>query len=145
MEINQQNSLELFEEVIQAFGEPFIWRWDEKHQALLTEFSRDKKELCLPKLQQFFPHEWNKKNIKQAPKELKLPLKNLAKLTKEQLLFSKPSNGECPAIMALWWPWGHGGTYSVRLVLLKDNYTLNTPQKKGWWASIKERFTTDYL
>ena len=145
LESNQRNLEVIFEEITQELGDEFIWQWDEKRQALLAEFSRDKKELCLPKIQQFFTDEWNKKTIKNAPKELKTQLGSLTKLVKEQLIFTSAARDEQPTIMAIWWPWGHGGTYSLRLVTLTGTYEIKQSSNKNWWRSIKEKFALKYL
>ncbi len=145
MSINQQYLEIIFKEVIEELGDSFNWQWDERRQALLTEFSRDKKELCLPKIQQLFSDEWNKKTIKKAPKALKNQLGILTKLTNNQLLLTCPSIEKQPALMAIWWPWGHGGTYSLRLTILTNSYDISQEKSHSWWASFKEKFSTDFL
>ena len=144
MNVTQENLECVFEDIIQEFDDVFIWQWDDKRLSLLTEFSRDKKDLALPKIEQLFAHEWDKKSIKKSPPVLKKQLGSLAEMVKEQRLFTSPAEDEKPAIMAIWWPWGHGGTYSLRLTVLSDNYDINESQKT-WWFRLKERFAQNYL
>jgi len=73
-------------------------------------------------LRELFTEEWDKKSIKKAPKTIKEELGELANLSKEQLIFTRPANNETPAIAVIWWPWGHGATYSMRIKLLATNY-----------------------
>jgi len=142
---NQTDYTNVFQDLIDELGDVFKWQWDDKRQALLVEFARDKKDLCFPVLQQYFTDEWNKKSIKKAPKALKSQLGDLIKLSKEQRLFTSPEFNNKPAVMGVWWPWGHGGTYSLRLVVLTQNYYYPEDNNKGWWLSFKERFELDYL
>lgn len=122
MQLNQQHLEEVTSQIRQSLGEQFSWQWEKNRQALLSEFARDKKTAALAELRHLFIDEWNKKTIKKAPKALKNQLGDLAKLSKEQLLFSSPANGNTPPLLAIWWPWGHGGTYSLRLMVLTDSY-----------------------
>lgn len=46
----------------------------------------------------------------------------MALLTKEQLIFTRPASDETPAIAIIWWPWGHGATYSMRIKILTTDY-----------------------
>jgi len=111
-------------DITNALGDVFKWQWEEDRSALLSEFSRDKKDQAFNVLQQNFSEHWDKKAIKKAPKSLKSQLGELMNLNKEQCLFTRPATQETPALLAIWWPWGHGGTYSLRLVILDNSYDL---------------------
>ncbi|WP_440876886.1 hypothetical protein [Thalassotalea sp. PLHSN55] len=117
-------------------GHELSWRWEARFSVMLSEFARDKKDKTLVALRKGFPHEWNKKTIKQAPPELKSQLGEFTKLNKEQLIFSLPASDNHPTIIALWWPWGHGGTYSLRLLLVPETY-LYQPQQSSFFDKIK--------
>lgn len=144
MNVTQENLECVFKDIIQELGDVFVWQWDENRHALLTEFSRDKKDLSLPKVQQFFSDEWDKKTIKNSPTSLKNQLGTLAELVKEQRLYTSPAINSQPAMMAIWWPWGHGGTYSLRLTILDDSYDI-TAMKSSWWGKFKQKFAEDFL
>ena len=73
-------------------------------------------------MRQLFTEEWSNKNIKKSPQAIKDELGELAKLTKEQLIFTRPATVDTPALAILWWPWGHGATYSIRIKILSVNY-----------------------
>ena len=69
---------------------------------------------------------------------------DLAKITKDQKILALPENDKTPAITALWWPWGHGGTYSLRIKVLDQSYE-NTPEQKnssGIFSFLKRLFTS---
>lgn len=144
MNVTQENLELIFKQLIQELGDVFTWQWDEGRQALLTEFSRDKKELALPKIQQKFVDEWDKKSIKTVPNSLKKQLGTLTQLNNEQRLFTCSAIDGQPAVMAIWWPWSHGGTYSLRLTVLADSYDIAEIQL-SWWDRLKNRFAKDYF
>jgi hypothetical protein len=112
------------EEQIQAYGKDVIetlssmvkWKYDDFHKVMLAEFSVDKQDQVLFTLQQFFPMCWDVKTIKKAPHETKHYAGAFSKLVKKQKLFSINIEHN-PKIMAVWWPWGHGATVSVRIFL----------------------------
>lgn len=142
MSDKQQQDM-IFNEVTTALGDQITWRWDEQQSALLTEFSWEKKERMLTVLRQLFSEEWHRKSIKKAPKIIKAELGDLAHLTKEQLIFTRPATDKSPAFALIWWPWGHGGTYSMRLIALNNDYDDEALQQaqKNSLLNIFQRFT----
>lgn len=122
MSYNKKQQDTIFDSITIPLGDELTWRWDESKSALLTEFSWEKKERILTILRSLFSEEWHKKNIKKSPKALKLELAEYTNLIKEQLIFTKPATADFPAIALIWWPWGHGATYSMRLKILTSNY-----------------------
>ncbi len=120
---SEQQPEHIFNAITQPLGDELKWRWEDKMSALLAEFSWEKKERILVQLRELFSEEWNKKSIKKAPKALKEELGQLAQLNKEQLVFTRPATEELPALAMIWWPWGHGATYSMRIKVLNINYS----------------------
>ena len=90
--------------------------WDDQSQALLAEFSVDHADPIMAILLQTFPHSWDSKTIKKADPILKHKAQNFAQLKKSQLLMTKDIDGS-EDLMAVWWPWGHGATVSIRVFL----------------------------
>lgn len=133
----------LFNTITTPLGDELSWRWEEQMSALLSEFSWEKKDRILLKLRELFSEEWSKKNIKNAPKQLKDELGELIRLNKEQLIFTRPATDETPAFAIIWWPWGHGGTYSMRIKILNVTYSAAEIQqaKVGLIAKIFNRIT----
>ncbi len=112
------------------------WRYEDRLQAMLSEFAQNRSEPILDKIREAFPDEWHKKNIKTAPKELVAQLADLAKLEKDQLLFTIAAKQEHPAFVAIWWPWGHRGTYSLRIKPLKNSYDINNKRSGGFFSKL---------
>jgi hypothetical protein len=114
----------VFNTITTPLGDELTWRWEEQMSALLTEFSWEKKDRILETLRELFSEEWNKKNIKKAPKALKDELGELVSLNKKQLIFTRPATDETPTLAIIWWPWGHGATYSMRIKILDTTYNV---------------------
>lgn len=128
MEFSQQQIEQHTQSLRNKLRDDLVWRWDERLSVLLTEFAQNKSDDVINVLRDCFAHEWHKKNISKAPRDLKQQLGDLVKLNKNQKLFTLPdNNNDNPTIVAIWWPWGHGGTYSLRLMLLNDAYEFHLP------------------
>ena len=146
MQHSQQAIEQATIDIKNALGEVYKWGWEEARQVLLSEFSQDKSNVAIEILRQNFVDEWNHKSFSKAPKAFKKALKTqlgpLAKLSKEQRLFTRPASDEQPAVIAIWWPWGHGGTYSLRLLILNESYDLTaaTQQNSSFLDVFKNLF-----
>lgn len=145
MDINQQQIEEAADKILTALAGTHKWKWEENRKAILSEFSRDKIEQTLKLLQQQFTHQWDRKSIKKMPKSLKAQLGELTKLSKNQYLFTSPTSENNPSILAIWWPWGHGATVSLRLMILKESY--RSPEiikpKDSFLTIVKNLFSPD--
>ena len=139
MSYNQQQDT-IFSTITSPLGDELTWRWEEKQSALLTEFSWEKKDRLLTVLRALFTEEWHKKNIKKAPKAVKDELGELVNLSKQQLIFTRPASEETPALALIWWPWGHGATYSMRIKILNSNYD-DAALKQGQASLIATEIT----
>ena len=120
--LGQQEIEEVTDYLVAAIGSDYTWRWDEQKNVRLSEFASNKKEKIFASLEQLFEHKWDIKTMKHAPKSLKQQLGQLTKLKPQQVLFTSPANDNRPMLLAIWWPWGHGGTVSLRLTALIDSY-----------------------
>ena len=141
MSVDQQQVEKATEHIVKSMSGAHKWQWEADRHALLSEFARDKIEQTLQSLQKQFVHQWDKKSIKNMSKSLKAQLGDLAKLSKEQLLFTSPATENHPAILAVWWPWGHGSTVSLRLIVLEDSYQLqDAEQRKDSFFTIIRNF-----
>ena len=103
-------------EVIDALSSIVKWKYEDFHNVMLAEFSVDKQDQVLFALQQVLPVQWDAKTIKKSPGIVKHYAGSFSKLIKKQKLFSTNID-HGPKVMAVWWPWGHGATVSVRLFL----------------------------
>ncbi|MGJ8691313.1 MAG: hypothetical protein ACSHW0_02390 [Thalassotalea sp.] len=140
----QQHEIEsVTEYLVEIFGDEYPWRWDEQKNVRLSEFASNKKEKIFALLQSEFDHQWDVKNIRYAPGPLKIKLGALVKLQKNQVVFTRPAKDDKPMLVAIWWPWGHGGTVSLRLTALTDTYHPGEikHKKDSIFTIIKKLFT----
>ena len=108
----------------QQFNTEINWRFDDKFNVMLSEFSQMTSVKVMAELREFFPHEWNAKNIKTSPLSLFAQLSGFTELTKNQLIFTIPAQNSQPAFVAIIWPWGHGSTFSLRIKPLSVSYSM---------------------
>lgn len=141
---NQEHvTQEAFSALFALLAKEYNWQWEDRRSAWLSEFSKNKIDATLEILNQHFVDAWHYKNIKSAPKSLKSQLNDLAKLNKEQKLFSTPANLNEPALLAIWWPWGHGATVSLRLMTLESSYSkpAELQTKDTFFTVVKKLFS----
>jgi len=124
MEQIEQYTHHLRAEISDPLDKSLVWKFDERFNAMLSEFAQNRADDVLASLRNIFPHEWQAKLNKFIPTEIRNQLGTLGKLNKEQLMLAKPATANEPAIVALWWPWGHGGTYSLRIFTLDNDFDL---------------------
>ena len=120
----------------QQFNTEINWRFDEKFNVMLSEFSQMTSVKVIAELRDFFPHEWNVKNIKTSPLALFEQLSGFTELTKQQLIFTIPAQNSQPAFVAILWPWGHGSTFSLRLKPLASSYDMDDIRTPLSFASL---------
>lgn len=122
MPYNEEEIRLAAQHITEPLEELLNWRWEDKKQMLLSEFARGKSEQTLTVLNELFTHTWDKDSAKYAPASVKKELGNFVKLTKEQKIFTSPPVPNQPTVVAIWWPWGHGSTISLRLTMLEEPY-----------------------
>ena len=143
MSLAQHDVEKVTQDLVNEFGDDYPWRWDEQKNVLLSEFASNKKEKIFAQLEENFSHKWDKKNIRYAPAALKIQLGELIKLKDQQVIFTSPANENKPMIVGMWWPWGHGGTVSLRLTALTDTYNPDEikSNKDSFFTVIKKLFS----
>lgn len=125
-----------------SLGDNIPWKYEEKLTAMLSEFAQNKSDVVLENLRNTLTDEWHSKTVKKLPNAIKEQLGDLAKLSKNQRILALPAERSSPAIVALWWPWDHGGTYSLRIKVLENSYE-NTPETStGVFSWFKALFSS---
>ncbi len=103
-------------EILKDFEGVLKWKWDDRFEALLTEFTLQVQEKVTNILKRHLHNTWDDKTIKKAPKIVKTGSKYFGNLREGQLLFTtEPENSD--QILAVWWPWGDGQSVSVRITI----------------------------
>ncbi|MGA9178952.1 MAG: hypothetical protein WBZ05_17050 [Desulfobacterales bacterium] len=90
------------------------WKWDQRFEAFLAEFSADKRDEFRSILERDFSNVWDSSNIREAPDIVKMCNNNFGGLRSGQLLFTTDPSQDV-FICGAWWPWGDGRTISLRI------------------------------
>ncbi len=90
------------------------WKWDDRFNAALTEFSVTEQGEVLDILKRIFSCEWSTANIGRAPADVRAIKEYCGGLMPGQILFT-PDSGQGEFVFCAWWPWGNGRTVSLRL------------------------------
>ena len=90
------------------------WKWDQRFEALLAEFSADKRDEFRSILERDFSNVWDSSNIREAPDIVKMCNNRFGGLRSGQLLFTTDPSQDV-FICGAWWPWGDGRTISLRI------------------------------
>ena len=61
-------------------------------------------------------------------------------MEKEQLLFSRPQGDGKHAAIAMFWPWGHGSTVSIRFKPLMQSYQYTEAELAPSWLDKVKRW-----
>lgn len=91
------------------------WKWDQRFEAFLSEFSTDKRDEFRSILERDFSNVWDSTNIREAPDIVKMFNNNFGGLRSGQLLFTTDPTSQDVFICGVWWPWGDGRTISLRI------------------------------
>lgn len=129
-------------ELRESLGDNIPWKYEEKLAVMLSEFAQNKSDVVLEKLRITLTDEWHSKTAKKLPKAIKMQLGDLAKLSKNQKILAVPAKEESPAMVALWWPWDHGGTYSLRVKVLESSYEYMPEESSGIYSWFKGLFSS---
>ena len=98
----------------QAIGASFQWTYDDRFDAILSEYSMDEHELVKGILKNHFSDCWDQITIDAAPEETRSDAGSWSQLRDGQLLYTKVF-GDLPPLKATIWPWGNGKTVSLRI------------------------------
>jgi len=128
-------------ELRRSLGDNISWKYEEKLAVMLSEFAQNKSDVVLDNLRITLTDEWQSKTAKKLPKAIKEQLGDLSKLAKNQRILAMPAKDSFPAIVALWWPWDHGGTYSLRIKILENSYENIPDDSSGIFSWFKNLFS----
>ena len=132
----EKNCKELFN----AFKGVVSWKWDDRFDTVLAEFSVNNKNSVRAILDRYLSIAWDSSNIGSAPKTIQKINMHLGKLRSGQLLFSSDPKQDA-YIYCAWWPWGDGKTISIRVApcykKLSDSDKDEKIQQLKIWFGIR--------
>ena len=92
------------------------WKWDDRFQAVLSEFPADHEEEVMSVLEKHFDTCWDEETINFAPGKVRSVAKDLGALRRGQRLFSSDPDQEA-LLLGAFWPWQNGKRISLRMMV----------------------------
>jgi hypothetical protein len=92
------------------------WRWDNRFQAVLSEFSADQEEEVMSVLEKYFDICWDEETIDYAPGKVRSVAKGLGEVRRGQRLFSSDPDQDA-LLLGAFWPWKNGEKISLRMLV----------------------------
>lgn len=105
----------LSDELSERIGVSFRWTWDDRFEALLSEFTLEDFTTIESTLENHFGQSWDQITIESAPDKTIEELGSFAELRKGQRVYIS-EDGENHCFLAAVWPWGDGKTVSLRIM-----------------------------
>jgi hypothetical protein len=92
------------------------WNWDDRFQAVLSEFPAEQEEEVVSVLEKYFEACWDEETIDYAPGKVRSVAKDLGNVRQGQRLFSSDPDQDALLLGAIW-PWQNGEKISLRMVV----------------------------
>ncbi len=121
-----------------TLGETLTWKWDERFETVLAEFSVTDKEKIRQILTSHMGETWKTDNADKAPKVVQMVINYFGGLSPGQTLLTSDPNQD-GLLLCAWWPWGNGKTISIRLAVFADSLGDEDNEKltqlfRGWFG-----------
>jgi hypothetical protein len=91
------------------------WSWDSRMTCITSSFSTEFESKARAAIAEALTQEWASSTVAKAPAVLREYVERYGGLRTSQLLFSSGALGGSLLAFGLWWPWGDGGTVSMRV------------------------------
>jgi hypothetical protein len=92
------------------------WKWDDRFQAVLSEFPADREEEVMSVLEKYFDTCWDEETIDYAPGKVRSVAKGLGEVRQGQRLFSSDPEQDA-LLLGAFWPWKNGKKISLRMLV----------------------------
>lgn len=123
------------EEFKESLGGTLSWKWDDRFEAVLTEFGIDSVDKIRQILDKYLHYVWDRASIDKGGGGVQKISNMLGGVMSGQLLFTSDPDME-NIIFCAWWPWGNGTTISIRLTLSSE--TLSEAEREEVIAKSRE-------
>jgi len=91
------------------------WTWDERLVMVASSFPKDKEMQARASAAHALPYAWDVNSLPTAPAGLRTICEHTGGLRAGQMLMAGKAGGI--VLYGLWWPWGGGGTITLRIGL----------------------------
>jgi len=92
------------------------WNWDDRNQAVLSEFPAEQAEEVMSVLEKYFDTCWDEETIDYAPGKIRSVAKDLGDVRQGQRLFSSDPEQDA-LLLGAFWPWQNGEKISLRMLV----------------------------
>ena len=92
------------------------WNWDDRFQAVLSEFPADSEEEVMSVLEKHFENCWDEETINHAPGKIRSVAKDLGEVREGQVLFCSNTEKD-ELLLGAYWPWQNGKKISLRMLV----------------------------
>ena len=92
------------------------WKWDDRYQAVLSEFPAAQEEEVMSVLEKYFDTCWDEETIDYAPGKVRSVAKGLGEIRQGQRLFSSDPDQDA-LLLGAFWPWNNGEKISLRMLV----------------------------
>jgi len=92
------------------------WNWDDRFQAVLSEFPADSENEVIAVLEKHFDSCWDEETINYAPGKIRSVAKGLGDVREGQRLFSSDPEQDA-LLLGAYWPWQNGERISLRMLV----------------------------
>ena len=92
------------------------WKWDDRYQAVLSEFPATQEEEVMSVLEKYFDSCWDEETIDYAPGKVRSVAKGLGDVRQGQRLFSSDPEQDA-LLLGAFWPWKNGEKISLRMLV----------------------------
>ncbi len=125
-------------QLAKTLGETLTWKWDNRFETVLAEFSVTDKEKIHQTLTSHMGETWKTENAGMAPKVVQMVINYFGGLNPGQTLLTSDPNQD-GLLLCAWWPWGNGQTISIRLGVFADSLGDEDNEKltqlfRGWFG-----------
>ena len=92
------------------------WNWDDRYQAVLSEFPAEQEKEVMSVLEKHFDSCWDEETIDFAPGKIRSVARELGNVHHGQRLFSSDPNQDA-LLLGAYWPWQNGKRISLRMLV----------------------------
>jgi len=112
--LNSSGPENICKELSSTFQGVLSWKWDDRFQTVLAEFTVDNKARVQDALARRLDRIWDSSTIETAPEVVQAISSTFGGIMPGQLLFTSDPDPDA-IVFCAWWPWGNGETVSIRL------------------------------
>jgi hypothetical protein len=92
------------------------WNWDNRFQAVLSEFPADHEKEVVSVLEKHFDSCWDEETIDYAPGKVRRVAKDFGEVREGQRLYCSDPDSEA-LLLGAYWPWQNGERISLRMLV----------------------------